>query len=205
MQLRGSYPFNLRGRSTVDSLAFRMHPRLAELVEYAQLQRQAVLAAVSAVPESERSRRPDSSVWSVAEVLEHLHRVESGIARLVGRSIEKGRQAGAQPEQDFSSLMHSLDSLQLTDRDRFFNAPDTVLPRGELTAQQALVALDESRRQLLHAIGTGEGLALTGMVYPHPLAGMLNLYQWILFVGHHEGRHSEQIREIGRSLDRQPS
>jgi hypothetical protein len=42
-------------------------------------------------------------------------------------------------------------------------------------------------------------------VYPHPLVGMLNLYQWILFVGQHEGRHSEQIRDIGRSLDRLPS
>src|SRR4051812_37365810 len=115
------YPFNLRGRSTVDSLAFRMHPRLAELVNYAQLQRQAVLAAVSAVPESERGRRPDASIWSVAEVLEHLHQVESGIARLLGRSIEKARGAGAQPEQDFTSLIHSLDSFQLTDRNHFFN------------------------------------------------------------------------------------
>src|SRR3954453_335204 len=100
MQLRGSYPFNLRGRSTMDSVAFRMNPRIAELVEYTQLQRQAVLAAASAIPEFERGRRPDVSIWSVAEVLEHLHRVESGIAILLGRSTQKGRQAGAQPEQD---------------------------------------------------------------------------------------------------------
>src|SRR5215211_1363491 len=148
-----------------------MHPRLAELVEYTQLQRQAVLAAVSDIPEPRRGLRPDASTWSVAEVLEHLHFVESGIARLLRKSIQKGREAGAPAEQD-------------------------------LTSAQALVALDESRQQLLHAIGTGEGLALTGMVYPHPLVGMLNLYQWILFVGQHEGRHSEQIRDIGRALDR---
>jgi len=179
-----------------------MHPRLAELVEYTQLQRQAVLAAVSDIPEPRRGLRPDASTWSVAEVLEHLHFVESGIARLLRKSIQKGREAGAPAEQDFTSLMHSLDLLQLTNRSRPLNAPDPVLPRGNLTSAQALVALDESRQQLLHAIGTGEGLALTGMVYPHPLVGMLNLYQWILFVGQHEGRHSEQIRDIGRALDR---
>jgi hypothetical protein len=195
-------PFHLRGVSTQDSLAFRMHPRLAELVEYAQLQREAVLAAVSAIPESNRGLRPDASTWSVAEVLEHLHTVESGIAKLLGRSIQKAREAGAEAEQDYTSLMHSLDSLQLTNRSRPFNAPDPVLPRGKLTSAEALVALGESRQRLLHAILTGEGLALTGIVYPHPLVGMLNLYQWILFVGQHEGRHSEQIRDIGRSLDR---
>jgi hypothetical protein len=198
-------PFHLRGGSTQDSVAFRMHPRLAELVDYAQLQRKAVLAAVSAIPESNRGLRPDAATWSVAEVLEHLHTVESGIARLLGRSIQKAREAGAEAEQDFTSLMHSLDSLQLTNRSRSFNAPDPVLPRGKLNSAEALVALGESRQQLLHAIFTGEGLALSGIVYPHPLVGMLNLYQWILFVGQHEGRHSEQIRDIGRSLDRLPS
>jgi hypothetical protein len=195
-------PFHLRGGSSQDSLAFRMHPRLAELVDYAQLQREAVLAAVSAIHESNRDLRPEASTWSVAEVLEHLHTVESGIAKLLGRSIQKAREAGAETEQDFTSLMHSLDSLQLTNRSRSFDAPGPVQPRGKLSSAEALVALGESRQQLLHAILTGEGLALTGIVYPHPLVGMLNLYQWILFVGQHEGRHSEQIRDIGRSLDR---
>ena len=187
---------HLRGGSTQDSLAFRMHPRLAELVDYAQLQREAVLAAVFAIPEFNRGLRPDASTWSVAEVVEHLHSVESGIAKLLGRSILKAREAGAQAEQEFTSLMHSLDSLQLTNRSRPLNAPDPVLPRGKLTSAEALAALAESRQQLLHAISTGEELALAGIVYPH---------QWILFVGQHEGRHSEQIRDIGRSLDQLPS
>ena len=61
-----------------------MHPRLAELVDYATAQRTALLAAVSTVPESLRDERIRAGTWSIAEVLEHLHRVESGIARLLG-------------------------------------------------------------------------------------------------------------------------
>jgi hypothetical protein len=31
---------------------------------------------------------------------------------------------------------------------------------------------------------------------------LLDLYQWILFVGQHEARHAGQVAEIGRALAR---
>jgi hypothetical protein len=71
-----------------------MHPRLAELVDYATAQRTALLGAVSAVPEPLRDERIHTDTWSIAEVLEHLHRVENGIARLLVLTIERGRPAG---------------------------------------------------------------------------------------------------------------
>jgi hypothetical protein len=79
-------------------------------------------------------------------------------------------------------------------------APDTVAPRGDRTAAQALAALAVSREALLAAIRTGNGLALGELTFVHPLLGSLDLYQWILFVGQHEARHAEQIAEIGRGL-----
>ena len=177
-----------------------MHPRLAELVNYTIAQRSTLLEAVATVPEPHRDERTQTGTWSIAEVLEHLHRVERGIARLLERAIERGRQAGIPQEREAGSLLNSLDAYDLTRRDRPIVAPDPVMPRGEYTAAQGLAALALSREALLTAIRSGDGLALGELTFPHPVFGSLDLYQWILFVGQHEARHAAQIAEIGRAL-----
>lgn len=179
-----------------------MHRRLTELVNYAQVTRQELVAAVALVPETLRGRRMAQSAWSVAEVLEHLHRVERGIVRLISRGVERARAAGAEPEREESSLLGSLDELRLVSRQPAVAAPEPVMPRGDLSATDALAALEASRRDLLCAVAEGDGLALGTVTYPHPLLGDLNLYQWILFVGQHEVRHAGQIREIAAKLPR---
>ena len=182
-----------------------MHRRLAELVDYAQQARHELISAVVLVPDSLRSRRPAQSAWSVAEVLEHLNRVERGIVRLISRGVERARDAGAEPERDETSLLGSLDQLRLLSRQSAVAAPEPVMPRGHLTAAEGLAALETSRRELLSAVAQGDGLALGSVTYPHPLLGDLNLYQWILFVGQHELRHAGQIRDIAANLPPVPS
>ena len=87
-----------------------MHRRLAELIEYADRQRAELLAAVDAIPESGRDVKVDASAWSVAEILEHLYRVETGIVRLLKRGVERARTGGAPLEQEDGSLLSSLDA-----------------------------------------------------------------------------------------------
>jgi hypothetical protein len=36
--------------------------------------------------------------------------------------------------------------------------------------------------------------------FPHPVLGPTNGYQWFLFIGSHEARHADQIRETARQL-----
>jgi hypothetical protein len=177
-----------------------MHPRLAQLVEYATIQRRALLDAVSSVPEHLQNERMPPGTWSIADVLEHLHRVESGIARLLVRTIERGREAGVPEERETGSLLDRLDGYDLLRRDRHMSAPDPVMPRGQYTVARGLAALASSREALLAAVRSGDGLALGELMFQHPLLGSLDLYQWILFVGQHEARHAGQVAEIGRAL-----
>ena len=177
-----------------------MHRRLAELIEYADRQRVELLAAVDAIPESGRDVKVDASAWSVAEILEHLYRVETGIVRLLKRGVERARTGGAPLEQEDGSLLSSLDAFRLTDRSYTVGAPEPVLPRGEFTTAAGLAALAESRRALRDAASAASGLALGAISYPHPMMGALTLYQWILFVGQHELRHAKQIHSIAANL-----
>ena len=178
-----------------------MHPRIAELLAYVQLQRVALLDALSLISDPLRDRRVDAETWSAAEVLEHLHVVESGIARLLTRSLERAKAAGLAPENEVGSVLASLDSLRLNDRSRRMSAPELVMPRGELTAAQGMVALTESRRALISALQEADGLALGQVTRVHPTIGPLNLYQWVLFVGQHEARHADQLQDLARRLE----
>jgi hypothetical protein len=182
------------------ALSPEVHPRLEELVQYADAQRAVLLEAVATVPDSARNRRPTADTWSVAEVLEHLHRVEQGIARLIARQVERARASGLAPETDAGSLLHSLDHLAVLERGETMPAPEFVQPRGILTAAAALTALEQSRRTLREALAAGDGMALGSVSVPHVFFGPLTLYQWVLFLGQHECRHAMQIRDIARQL-----
>jgi hypothetical protein len=177
-----------------------MHPRIAELWDYVQRQRIGLFGALSLIPEPLRDCRVDADTWSASEVLEHLHRVESGIARLLARSVERAREAGLESESDVGSVLATLDALRVTDRSRRISAPEPVMPRGELTAAQAVAALTESRQALFAALQEADGLALGRITRTHPILGPLDLYQWVLFVGQHEARHANQLRDLARRV-----
>jgi DinB superfamily len=157
-----------------------------------------LVATVSLVPEELRDQRLVAEEWSVAETLEHLERVESGISRLLARTIERARAEGLAAETEAGSLLGTLDGFDLLRRDRRMASPDLVSPQGKYTAAQALAALGDSRRSLIAALLSGDGLALGQVSRPHILLGPLNLYQWALFVGQHEARHAIQIDELAR-------
>jgi len=39
------------------------------------------------------------------------------------------------------------------------------------------------------------------VIQSHPVLGPINMYQWVLFNGSHEARHTLQIREIAAQLN----
>ena len=79
-------------------------------------------------------------------------------------------------------------------------APDETRPISDSDAASAWAALEQSRQALRAAVISGDGLALSEVKHPHPVLGEINLYQWILFVGSHEVRHTAQVREIADQL-----
>ncbi len=61
--------------------------------------------------------------------------------------------------------------------------------------------IDAARAALLDVIRGADGLALGEVMFPHPAAGPLNGYAWIVFVGLHEARHAAQVREIRDAIE----
>jgi DinB superfamily len=177
-----------------------MHSRLSEIVEYVEAQRAALLAATAALPEDQWPVRPAPDRWSVSDVFEHLHRVERGSARLVGKLATEARAAGHPSETETASLLDCLAEARLTDRSRKFAAPERVAPEGGWSRARALEAVAGSRAELHATLAAADGLALQGVRHAHARLGDIDLYQWILFIGQHEARHVPQVAEIVEAL-----
>jgi uncharacterized damage-inducible protein DinB len=177
-----------------------MHPRLEEVLSYLDSERAALRDAVELLPAELRDQQPGPDRWSVAQVLQHLVMIEKRIAMGMTKWVGDASAGGLGPEADTSSVLKSLDLALIADRSNRRNAPEEVRPAGDLDAASAWAALEKTRAALRAAVLPGDGLALSEVIQPHPVLGPINIYQWLLFVGSHEARHTGQVGEIAAEL-----
>jgi uncharacterized damage-inducible protein DinB len=177
-----------------------MHPRIEEVINYLDTERTALREAIELVPPALRDQSPGTDRWSVAQVLQHLVMIEKRIGMGMTKWVADARAGGVGPETETSSVMDSLPLQAIADRSQRRSAPEEVRPQGDTDAESAWAALEQARATLRAAFLAGDGLALSEVQQPHPVLGPINLYQWILFVGSHETRHTAQVREIAAEL-----
>jgi hypothetical protein len=175
------------------------HPRLQELFAYLGVRRNALREAVDAVPEAQRNQQPEPDRWSVAEVLEHLALVEGRFKTFISDRLSEARASGLAAELETGSVVGTFDQAGILDRSSKHVAPDPVRPQS-LDWKTAWSRLEDARRSFLDVYLSGDGLALADVHFVHPRLGSLNLYQWAVWLGGHEARHTEQIREIAVTL-----
>ena len=178
-----------------------MHPRIEEVINYLDTERTALREAVERVPPELRDTPPGADRWSVAQVLQHLGIIEKRIGLGMTKWVTDASTGAIGTETETSSVMNSLPLQLITDRSKRRNAPDEVRPTGDIDAESAWAVLEQSRASLRAAFLAGDGLALSRVIQPHPVLGPINLYQWMLFVGSHEMRHTAQVIEITEQLN----
>ncbi len=177
-----------------------MHARLAETMGYVEEKRRELLQSFEGIPGDRLCRRAAPDGWSVAEILEHLRMVESGIARLITKRVSQAREAGIGEEKSTASVMPSFDPYSTMLEKAVLQAPATVVPRANVDISEALDGLESSREALRAAVVSANGLSLGEIKHTHAVLGELDLYQWLIFVGEHEGRHKKQIERTLKSI-----
>lgn len=136
----------------------------------------------------------------MAEVLEHLARVEKGLAKLVALKLGEMQSMANPPKEGPDAVPVDVARFGgLTDRTAMrLDAPERVRPTGEVSAEAARAVLMTTRGLLLDQLHAADGLALSQIVHPHQFFGPLDLYEWLYFLAGHEQRHTAQIREIAQ-------
>ncbi len=178
-----------------------MHPRIEEALTYLDSERVDLRDAIAVVPPNLRDQSPAPDRWSVAQVLQHLALIENRVGALISKRISGARAEGLGPEIESSPILNERHAAKIADRSFKVSAPPEIAPPSDIDAETAWAALEQSRETLRAAVISGDGLALSEIIHPHPVLGEINLYQWILFVGSHEVRHIGQVREIAEQLN----
>lgn len=177
-----------------------MHARLAETMTFVEEKRRELLQSFEGIAGDRLCRRADPAGWSVAEILEHLRMVESGIARLITKRVGQTREAGLGEEKSTASVMPTFERYSAALDSAVMQAPAAVQPRTNIDISEALDGLESSREALRAAVVSASGLSLGEIKHTHPILGELDLYQWLIFVGQHEGRHKKQIERTLKSI-----
>lgn len=154
---------------------------------------------VAGIPADVAARRPAPDRWSVAEVLEHLARIESGVTRML---THFGAAAPPPGTPSPAAEAHATARLgeRVRDRGTKIEAPERVRPAGVLDPAAAFAQLEAAREAMLAAFAAANRDALDAFTYPHPLIGPLTLRSWVSITADHEARHSAQIVEIAEQL-----
>jgi hypothetical protein len=177
-----------------------MHPRTEEVLDYLNKTRDELRAAVDSIPANLRDQKPAADRWSAAQVLNHLAIAHKLVAALVGKAISEAQATGLGPETATSSVVNTIPAERILDRSRKVPAPEKIRPRDQVDIQTAWSEFDQARESLRAAFLSGDGLALAQVIQPHPILGPINMYQWVLFNGSHEARHTLQVREIAAAF-----
>jgi hypothetical protein len=90
----------------------------------------------------------------------------------------------------------SLDELVARSRNEKYVAPAAMRPSGTVRLALLLERLRQSRVELLSLRPRIEATDLSAFTFPHPAFGPLNFYQWLAFIGLHEGRHLRQLESV---------
>ncbi|GGF25452.1 hypothetical protein GCM10010954_25450 [Halobacillus andaensis] len=153
--------------------------------------REEVITFMKEVPNDHARQKPAKESWSILEIAEHLYLMEQLISYQIGKQLKEGSTQET-PEKPIHKT---------TNRDFKVEAPEVVQPKGEFsTIQEANDALAKSRETTLFLIHNKEEEVLEKYAFHHPSFGDMTLKQWVEFIGWHELRHLDQMKEVYASI-----
>ena len=180
-------------------MASDLSPKLQRIAATLDEKRAALLEGVAGLSEAQLVQRPAEGQWSVGEVLDHLYRIEQSVARLFEKLVARAREKGLAADEAPDAVV-TFDQFEARVTGRKLVAPEGMQPAAGLDSTALHQNLRDSRVRLLEAVAEAAPFDLSGLVFPHPILGRLNLYEWLLFVAYHEAHHLRQIQHIRQVL-----
>jgi DNA-binding MarR family transcriptional regulator len=168
---------------------------VAELFDSIEQTRGSIYERVNGLSEEQARFRPAADEWSVAEITEHLSLTESRVLQIIESLVEKGEAAAAPVDENTRIAPISLESIaaQLPAKGK---APEFLLPTGGLSLEEAVGNLRQTREALVALKFRLQSKDFTPVIFSHESFGTFTPYQLVAFIGHHEGRHLNQIAAL---------
>ena len=176
-----------------------MHTHLTEVLSRLDRARATLRGAIEAIPPAMHRQRPAPDRWSAAEVLEHLTLVERLFGGRIVKAVDAARSGLSAEAQPRAPLPEPVEQ-RMVDRVNKRQAPEPAQPTGNVDVASGWAALEGNHANLRETLAGCDGLALSQVTLDHPFFGTMNVYQWVELMAAHEGRHTEQIKEIAATF-----
>jgi hypothetical protein len=131
--------------------------------------------------------------WSVAEVAEHIILAENLIYSLLTDKVLK---APVPEGKDNFRIKDQAIWMVITNRSTKFKAPERIQPKGLYKTKAELISNFEKNRKITVDFVKTTKEDLRNRFGENPGIGMIDGYQWLIFLNGHSHRHLDQIREI---------
>jgi hypothetical protein len=153
---------------------------------------------IGGLSEAQLNFKEDPKRWSIAEVAEHIIIAENGVLSLITNRVLK---APVPIGKDDFRIKDQVIWMTVTNRNTKFNAPDQVQPKGKFkTKSEIMKAFKEARKNTMTFVEKTD-IDLRNQFAENPVFGMIDGYQWFLFLNAHSYRHLEQIQAIKAHTD----
>lgn len=158
--------------------------------------RKQFLDSVAGLSPAQWNYKPTPTSWSIAECAEHVALSEEFIFRMATGQILKN---AATPEKAAEVKGREEMVLKvLPVRDQKAQAPEPLKPSGRWkTPQEAVAAFKKLRDE--HIVYLDQTQDPLRVHFQQSAVGLLDAYQWIIYMGAHTERHTNQILEVKAS------
>jgi hypothetical protein len=160
-------------------------------VKYLEETRDGVVTAVSGLSDAQWHFKAGPDRWSIAECLEHIALSEDLLYMNVTQNVMKAG-PGA-PDRDYAKFDAAVLAM-IPDRSHKAQAPPQLVPTGRWTPDETLKHFLASREKTIELMKSEPGLR--AHVLNSPQGMPLDAYEWLLYIGAHSKRHTEQIDEV---------
>ncbi len=150
---------------------------------------------VGVLSEERASSAVKGEKWTIAQIVEHVSMVESGIVRICAKLLRKAEANGnrsngtVRMSDAFMERSAEIATIKL-------EAPEIVHPTGKKSIAESLAEMDGNRTALEELMPAFEAFDSNENKFPHPFFGDLSAAEWLVLLGGHKARHIKQIRKM---------
>lgn len=151
-------------------------------------------AEAATINDAQAAFRPADEEWTIGEIVEHVNIVNNGFLRITHKLL---RQAEADPKPAPADL--NLGGVIVNENGEQapkFQAPETVRPKGGVSIADAVAGIQTTIAGFAEIQGRLSAVDLSEQKFPHPVAGPLSGYQWLILLAEHSNRHLGQIERV---------
>lgn len=167
---------------------------VADILSENERSHERLIAGISGINDAQANFRPSEDEWTIAEIIEHLNIVNGGFLRITAKLL---KQAEANPKPAPADLnLGGVLVGENGDQAPKFQAPEMVRPKGGVAIADAVAGLKQTIAGFAEIQSRLEAVDLSEQSFPHPAAGPLSAYQWMILLAEHSDRHLGQIGRI---------